>query len=1700
MARLYRFLLPVWFALAFLPSLAPAQSQQFLNSYATPSTAIPLEVSRTSPEHTTISLRFPDVTTSTETVGYEHFQAFTLEGEPVRPAEGCPTVPQVSRFYRIPNTGGADVVVNEADFDVIENVNALPFAWNDKAGERVKNEAVYSKDEWYPPQPVEISKPMILRDFRLALVTLYPVQVNPVTHQARIYRNLSVDLVGNDELSANELTHPRRPSGAWAEVYRSMIANLDDRALDDMTTTPGGMLIVTKSNATPRAYADSLAEWKIRSGYKVVVDSRTNWTSLSVKTAIRTAYADWDPPLEYVVLMGDPGAVWGIPVDGDDLAGNFDHTYALGNDDDDLEDIAVGRLSGSSSTTLSVINAKIMQYEREPHMTDSDNRVDTAWYHKAYMYSSVANEYAGNDLLMRWGRDQFMHHTAVDSVSLWSSTDAMVNTTRITQALSGGVSFFVYAGASAFGMQWDLASNIPTGRRCPIAVIMEPLSGQYSTSSGVDGAVEGFLVAGTVANPKGAVASVGTAWAGLGFDDEFAEAGADATLVYGMIYGIANLAVEHLGVVVSAAKARLYPTYGRQVDPAVTDNSTLAANFSRGFNLLGDPSLSIWTDVPKVIDASHSTVDVGARSVTTTVTMHADSTPVAGALVVLWKRSPDSTWVQGLTNAQGQVTLPVAINATGDLMLTVTKRGCKPYLETISCTRLAAMAMLCSYALDDDNTGGTVGNDNHIMNPGETIDVPVYLKNFGASDSARNISVILTSNNPHVTVLDSVATYSNLAHGDSALGTVPFRIQVSTAMRNREPVLLTLSITSDGVQTRGSVPLQCEAGQLAYADHHFSVALDPGVISDLRVLVSNQGSLPVEGVTAVLESLQPFLIVVDSTAEYGDIAAGMIDSNVTSFVVTATASAYRGLRVPMRLILTSAAGNSYTLQFKVNIDFAGPTDPSGPDTYGYYAYDNSDTSYGLHPAYDYLDISSAEHGGTDLEIIDRGEKTSLMFNYAKARALPFRFKFYGEYYDTITICSNGWCAFGDQSYMDLYRNAPIPGPNAPDAMIAPYFCDLATNGDSDGVWIKSDTANHRFIIQWKADAWDLDCTDDGGNPTLGWTAPLDFEVILYDSSGSPTADGNGNILIQYNVASVDHQAQYCDDPAGCTIGIQAPRGMVGLEYAYGNSLDPGGATIQSGRAILFTTDTRSSFGDLEGSVTRLSDGLPMAGVTVNVVNTPFVATTSANGHFLLNLIPNGTYAVRAELRRFNPATETDVVITGQHTTTANFALTQPQMALTVQSLADSAVDDPVQATFEIQNSGNGPLDFAVGISPTDTAIRPWQEVRDIPITTLTGDHVPAGCEFFNDQWWVSGADGPTGSNELHRFSENGTYLGSILQPSITGAGWFDLATDGTLLYGSTGGTILGIDTNGLVRDSIVSLVNPCRAMAYDPATDHFWIADLYTDYFEIDRTGTILTHIPNDPGLTTTGLAWNAYDADGYRLYALGIRADSARVEVVRFQTAEPFLSLTAAVLTGNNADQVGGCTIVRGENSRWVFGGILRNVDGGQVSIFDVGLDSSWINVSPFAGIVPGAASQLMTVRLDPRGLRNGVHLVNLHIASVVFDTTVVVPLRFTVAHGVGVNPENPNHLPTKFVLHQNYPNPFNPITEIAFDLPKAGRVELRIYNSLGQLVTTLLDETQQAGEHSVIWNGQTVSSGLYFCRFEADGFVSTRKMLLLK
>jgi len=93
-----------------------------------------------------------------------------------------------------------------------------------------------------------------------------------------------------------------------------------------------------------------------------------------------------------------------------------------------------------------------------------------------------------------------------------------------------------------------------------------------------------------------------------------------------------------------------------------------------------------------------------------------------------------------------------------------------------------------------------------------------------------------------------------------------------------------------------------------------------------------------------------------------------------------------------------------------------------------------------------------------------------------------------------------------------------------------------------------------------------------------------------------------------------------------------------------------------------------------------------------------------------------------------------------------------------------------------------------------------------------------------------------------------------------------------------------------------------------------------------------------------------------------------------------------------------------------------------------------------------------------------------------------------------------NQNHNLKIFRLYNNYPNPFNPSTTIEYSIPKSSNVEVSVYNIAGQKLTTLINKSHTPGNHQVNWDGSEYASGVYIYKINADNFVQSKKMLLIR
>jgi phosphatidylserine/phosphatidylglycerophosphate/cardiolipin synthase-like enzyme len=106
----------------------------------------------------------------------------------------------------------------------------------------------------------------------------------------------------------------------------------------------------------------------------------------------------------------------------------------------------------------------------------------------------------------------------------------------------------------------------------------------------------------------------------------------------------------------------------------------------------------------------------------------------------------------------------------------------------------------------------------------------------------------------------------------------------------------------------------------------------------------------------------------------------------------------------------------------------------------------------------------------------------------------------------------------------------------------------------------------------------------------------------------------------------------------------------------------------------------------------------------------------------------------------------------------------------------------------------------------------------------------------------------------------------------------------------------------------------------------------------------------------------------------------------------------------------------------------------------------------------------------------------------------------RYSLAGGTISIEKISSEIPADYILSQNYPNPFNPKTVINYELPTSDLVKLTVYNTLGKEVTELVNERQGAGKYRVTFDASNLTSGVYFYKLEVNGFIQTKRMMLIK
>ncbi|MCF7911387.1 MAG: T9SS type A sorting domain-containing protein [Candidatus Cloacimonetes bacterium] len=1056
---------------------------------------------------------------------------------------GLPDLPIFTKALIIPDEGSSRLEIVSYKEQIYKNFKvypqeALQYEHETPRDNFALDAEFYESKGVFPAEIAWAGEPAIMRDLRLLPITFCPFQYDAGNMTLTVYSEIEVEVITEGTGGVNAKYSDRKRSRAFEEMYKSNTLNYELMGLRDEYQVPT-ILFICNNDTSVLTNLEYLVEWKRQKGFNVVVatTAQTGTTNTSIKNYIQDAYDNWENPPEYVDIIGDGTGSYAIPTwfTTGGYSGEGDHPYCQLEGNDILGDLIMGRMTFSTIGILQTVISKVLTYEKTPYMGN------TAWYNRALItgdptnsgYSCVAFGKGVKELMLDfegnfWDDSNFVE---VYTPSFASQMNAAVNL---------GVSFFAYRGFG--GTSGWYSGNTTNGYMMPFLVM--PTCNANDWYSGT-GNVEGFYLMGSTTTPSGGIGAMGTATSGT--HTPFNNA-----IAIGVWGGIFRDNIYIMGGAVLQGKYYLWLTFPQ------ASVSNYVTQFSHWNSLMGDGTVELWTRLPQTMTVVNASEIASGQNYYEVAVTDSIGNAAEGAWVTLYGEDEDFV-ATGYCDYSGNVILDIAEAGEGEYTLTVTKHDHIPVIETVEIAEAEQYVDVNNFTIDDAG-----GNGNGVVNPGESVEIMVTLENLG-SVLVSGVSAEIECHNDLVTVVSSEVNFGDISAGGTAAGASGFELEFAANLQGGVEILAELTIIdTDDNEWVTWLYIPIEGASLYASDYNIAGdgVIDPGETENIYFILENNGNLAAAGIEGQLICNNRRITIVDSLGIFGIINPGGSGSNATNrFTVTASMAVLPGSFIPFIIHLTNAEGYDSFVTMNVLIGEAEESDPYGPDGYGYWAYDDGDEDYAKCPVFDWVEIDPLYDGeGTSVSwasgVPQQGEGGGTGTYQNIDLPEDFSLVFYGEEYDEICICTNGWVAPGHHESGN-FMNYQIPGPQGPSPMIAVFWDDLNTiSGD---VLSYYDEDLHYYVVEWSR--------IENGDTHVDET----FEVILYDPLYYPTTTGDSEIKMQYLDVTNNNYGSYPSNHGQyCTVGIESGDSLTGLQYTYNDTYPEACQSLADSRAILFT--------------------------------------------------------------------------------------------------------------------------------------------------------------------------------------------------------------------------------------------------------------------------------------------------------------------------------------------------------------------------------------------------------------------------------------------------------------------------------------------------------------------------------------------------
>ncbi|NQU05773.1 MAG: hypothetical protein HQ568_06755, partial [Calditrichaeota bacterium] len=1137
-----------------------------------------------------------------------------------------------------------------------------------------------------PAHAVEIRDPIIMRGIRMVQVIVHPVQYDTQSREFVQHESVDVNLLFTDDEPVNPVIYTgirRNQSREFFMMWDALNLNVINLQRDNGEIGrdyKNHYLIVAREECLP--YAIRLIDWKRRSGSKVDIiqlDSDEARDVNAIQESIQNLYNDYleqgIDPFESILILGDRRSngnmeQWNIAShrgqQSQDADYHADYIFGCLEGDDLFPEAAVGRFVSGNEDLMQLAVARTLAYEMTPDMNNRE------WFERAGVFTQRWVEFNESiTYTARWGEQALLQRgfseIRVQEADGQDDDDGNIIGPVLAEWFNDGMS--IMAGRAKVDPYWRrVFQGVDNNTVFPIYI---------STCAHGEHTLNRMFRTGDDENLKGPVAAIAS-WGDL-------TTLPNNTFWLGIVSGLTvyDLSLGWSKVYAGFLFSQIFP-----------DNEEGMGMYQTETDLLGDPGIRPWVGIPTIVETDcPESISPGSDHVEITVYEENSDNVISGAQVTLYYPGnlPDDAdyhrWqpefmATAQTDISGKVRLPFdpSIDA-GTAYLTVTGRDIYPLQRELEIALEATFVSLESYEIDDSDGGNGDGN----VNPGETITLSLTASNYGSSTTVEDLQARIRTSSPYLIIErpDSVV-FGEIAAGERANGNREILFTVSPDCPDGNKPEIHVDFTSVNFIWRSLIIPEVIGFDLEVN------AIADGIIvgsdeRNLEIEIINNGRIASPAMTVRLVSHNQSILVLNGLGEYPDVEVDeTAEINGDAFRVSMRELAIPGNMAPMQLVFYLEEQAVDTARFMLQIQ-EQETGPMGPDDYGYYCYDNTDSDWPLAPRYSWIELSPP--ACPDLEGIEVDFGENQYSNAAAVIDMPFTLRFYGREYDQITIGINGFIGVGDQRRIVNFQNFRMDNAiGGPMGMIAPLWTSLTISGLYDpGVYWCYDNYDHSLIIEW----YNVHFVGDRENITLN------FEIMIFDSEFNPTATGDADIKFQYN--TVQNFVGSGNDMPYVSVGISSPDGKTGINYSFRNQQPPGAAPLERRSAILFTTNPSFARGITSGVVYDAETEETVEGVTVKGYSMLDIAATGKSndeGEFemggVFGLSDLSFKGIMTGYRGTRFELDLDTLEENGDSLLVDIFLLKPNIRLNVEEITESlARDHKTRHYVKLTNTGTG---------------------------------------------------------------------------------------------------------------------------------------------------------------------------------------------------------------------------------------------------------------------------------------------------------------------------------------------------------------------------------------------------------------------------